>query len=58
MTKRDFEAIAAILKMRRPHDWTTRPSWQQLVLDFANLLARQNPRFRVEQFKRSCGWED
>lgn len=54
-TKRDFEAIAAIIARRRKDCSTD----ERLVLvevaeDMANYFASQNERFKREQFLAAC----
>ena len=57
MTRKDFEAIAAILAEQHSHDSN---SHDYLVIydtanDLADYLATRNPHFDRARFLRACG---
>src|SRR3990167_7454172 len=53
-TKRDFEAIAHILKTGKDFGWLSLGSHEQLVQKFAEKSARMNPRFDFQRFERAA----
>lgn len=67
MTKKDFEAIAAVLKDAMPAEpkhfvgtdaYESRGRevmWRRVVLDMARLCERQSARFDRERFLTACG---
>lgn len=54
MTRKHFEAIAEILKYNSNK---THPAvFSKMVLDFAELCAKENPNFNVNKFHEACGY--
>lgn len=66
MTKKDFEAIAAILAVSKPvaHEPIKPGSyeagraymWAFTVQKMADMCERQSPRFRRDLFYKACGY--
>lgn len=56
MTKRHFQAIAAVLKEREPSDPIARETWDQIVLDLAQCLSHFNNEFDRGRFLAACGY--
>lgn len=52
MSRKDFEAIAATIKSMYPRD--KNGAWANA---FADMCARQNPRFDRRRFLKACGVE-
>ena len=50
MTKKDYLKMAAIFKEHSPDE--------ALVIDFADMLAADNPRFDYERFMEASGYGD
>jgi hypothetical protein len=54
MTRKHFEAIAEILKYNANK---THPAvFSKMVLDFAELCAKENPNFNVTKFHEASGY--
>jgi hypothetical protein len=60
MTKQHFESIAAVLKSRRPadddHDTHRCTAWRDMVIAFAAMCVKENPRFDASRFYDACGY--
>jgi hypothetical protein len=62
MTRKDFEAIAAVLKGQ---EWPKGDSyangmhteWENVVNAFGDMLNHHNPRFDRARFLKACGLE-
>ena len=63
MTRKDFEAIAAVLNETRPPDLRDEytlgrcVAWKETVEGFARMLVHHNPRFDRARFLAACGME-
>ena len=62
MTKKDYVAIAALLKHRRPNADMLTPSpaysmWHGIAWDLCDVFASDNPRFDRARFLAACGVE-
>lgn len=60
MSKKDYEALAALLKVHRKcheteHQSAIRDHLDELARDMAQYLASQNPRFNTEKFLTAAG---
>ena len=61
MTRKDFEAIAAVLDQTRPPDLRDEYTmgrcvgWKEVVSGFASMLVHHNPRFDRARFLTACG---
>lgn len=60
MTKQDYEALAALLKVYRKcheveHLSAVRDHLDELARDMAQYMASQNPRFDTEKFLTAAG---
>ena len=61
MHKQDYIKIAATLKENHPtvdNSMQALSVWNVIVLDFADMLAKDNPRFDRERFLTACGYTD
>jgi hypothetical protein len=56
MTKKDYELIARVLLTAR-NDWLSDETTDTMSEDFADELAKTNPRFKRDVFLRACGVE-
>jgi hypothetical protein len=54
-TRRHFEDLARTLRSSRPEEPKAHWQWRLTVASFAQLFARNNPRFDSERFLRACG---
>lgn len=55
MTKKDYEAVAQILKDAEPQ---TDLGLRIVVFKMADMFKSENPRFSHERFYKACGLED
>lgn len=53
MTRRDYIALAAVLKANQPH--VPAPAYRALVGDLADMLRADNPHFDRARFYSACG---
>ena len=63
MTRKDFELIASVLRVSRPHpedygyhkDFVeAREVWDEVIDNFVDALSRHNVRFDANKFKAAC----
>jgi hypothetical protein len=59
MTRKDYELIAAVFKAQRTEYILEHHKYavESAVLDMADALAAENPRFDRERFLAACGVE-
>lgn len=56
-----YELVAEALAAQRPPDTYTikarwlRKQWDQIVIEFSDRLAKDNPNFDPDRFRRACG---
>jgi hypothetical protein len=56
MTRKDYIAIAALLKFRKPStDVPEFVLWHGIVWGLADVFAAENPEFRPSVFHTACG---
>ena len=59
LTKKDFKAVAEIIKDSYNYDWCGREMskvcFNRVAKRFANYFATQNPRFNRQKFLDACG---
>jgi hypothetical protein len=55
MTRKHFEAIAAIVKTQMDGGPTQRRTAQRIAMKLAIEFAKQNPNFKRELFMKACG---
>ncbi len=61
MTKKDYIKIAATLKENHPtvdNSMQALSIWNVIVLNFADMLAKDNPHFDRSRFLVACGYTD
>lgn len=61
MTKKDYIKIAATLKENHPtvdNSMQALSVWNVIVLDFADMLAKDNPLFDRHRFLVACGYTE
>lgn len=51
--KRHYEAVAAVMASCRE-----RPTWADIVLEFARRFAQDNPRFNRSKFLKACDYDE
>lgn len=51
MTKSDYQLISGVLY------WQHKSDWKQICETFANALAKDNPKFKRDEFLKDCGIE-
>ena len=63
MTRKDFEALAAALKVARPsHGFWEKPNltalraWQSACMAVMDVCYSRNPRFDYARFGQACGY--
>lgn len=57
LTRRDFQAVAAVLASTKPHANAAigvYMQWREDVEAIAGLLARSNPKFDLDRFLLAC----
>lgn len=57
LTRRDFQAVAAVLASTKPNERASigvYMQWREDVEAIAGLLARSNPRFDLDRFLLAC----
>ena len=55
MTRKDYELIAAALRKSHPAgDPAAHAVWRRSVIDIADALAAENPRFDANRFVDAC----
>lgn len=57
MTRKDFEAIAAIMANNRPHsilEGSAHEYWRQIRDSLSSHFESTNPRFDKDKFEKAC----
>ena len=57
MTRKDYVRTAEILKTFGDNVLTNQHDYQDLVYDFADWFAEDNPNFNEKKFADACGLE-
>lgn len=55
MTRKDYVATAEILKNFGDNVESNFPDFLDLVYDFADMFAKDNPNFNEKKFANACG---